>query len=55
MDQIEDKERIPAEWADLPVFSASELRITPPRTAADIQRDIREGRVSEMTPGQAGY
>jgi hypothetical protein len=50
-----DKEVIPAEWAELPVFSASQLRVTPPRTAADIQHDIREGRVSEMTPGLAGY
>ncbi|MBG6223445.1 hypothetical protein H4V96_004215 [Janthinobacterium sp. CG_23.4] len=26
-----DKETIPADWKDLPVFSASQLRVTPPR------------------------
>lgn len=50
----EDKEVIPAEWADKPVFSAEQLLITPKRTAEDIRRDIAEGRVAEMTPGQAG-
>lgn len=50
-----DKEAMPPEWAALPVFSASKLRITLPRTAEDIRYDIREGRVSEMTPDQAGY
>jgi hypothetical protein len=50
-----DKEAIPASDGDKPVFSASQLRITPPRTAEDIRHDIREGRVSQMTPDQAGY
>lgn len=50
-----DKEVLPAEWANQPVFSASQLNITPSRTAVDILHDMREGRVSEMTPDQAGY
>lgn len=36
------------------VFSASQLKFTPPRTMDDIRRLIREGRFAEMTPGQAG-
>ena len=36
------------------VFSASQLKLTPPRTTDDIRRLIREGRFAEMTPGQAG-
>ena len=50
-----DKERIPEDWKELPVLSASALRVTAPRTVEDIRHDIREGRVSEMTPGLAGY
>lgn len=45
-----DKDTIPEDWENLPVFSASQLRITPPRTAEDIRYDMCEGRVSEMTP-----
>lgn len=37
-----------------PIVSASELRITPPRTPEQIRRLIAEGRFAEMTPGQAG-
>jgi len=36
------------------VFSASQLKLTPPRTTDDIRRLVREGRFAEMTPGQAG-
>jgi hypothetical protein len=36
------------------VVSASHLKHTPPRTADDIRRLMREGRFAEMTPGQAG-
>jgi hypothetical protein len=50
-----DKEIVPDADLHKPVFSASKLRITPPRTAEDIRRDIKDGRVSEMTPDQAGY
>lgn len=50
-----DKERIPEDWKELPVLSASTLRVTPLRTVEDIMHDIGEGRVSEMTPGLAGY
>ena len=50
----EDKEVVPAEWSNKPIFSAEQLRITPKRTAEDIQRAVAEGRVAEMTPDQAG-
>lgn len=36
------------------VFSASQLKLTPPRTTDDIRRLMREGCFAEMTPGQAG-
>ncbi len=36
------------------MFSASQLKLTPPRTTDDIRRLMREGRFAEMTPGQAG-
>jgi hypothetical protein len=49
-----NKETIPASEDGKPIFSASELKITPPRTVDDIRRDIREGRFAEMTPDQAG-
>lgn len=49
-----DNELVPASDAAKPLFSASQLRVTPHRTAEDIQRDIRDGRFAEMTPGQAG-
>jgi hypothetical protein len=52
---LENKEVVPEADRDKPIFSASQLRIRPPRTAEDIRHDVREGRVSEMTPGQAGY
>jgi hypothetical protein len=51
----EAKEFVPASDAVKPIFSASQLRVTPPRTAEDIRRDLRDGRFAEMTPGQAGY
>lgn len=35
------------------VFSASQLKRTPPRTTVDIRRLMREGRFAEMTPDQA--
>lgn len=38
-----------------PVFYASSLSITPSRTPEQIRRLIAEGRIAEMTPGQAGY
>jgi hypothetical protein len=37
-----------------PVFYASSLKVTPPRTAEDIRRAMAEGRFAEMTPHQAG-
>lgn len=49
-----NKEVIPASEAGKPVFSAAQLKVTPPRTVDDIRRDIREGRFAEMTPDQAG-
>lgn len=49
-----DNELVPASDAAKPLFSASQLRVTPHRTAEDIQRDIRDERFAEMTPGQAG-
>lgn len=42
-------------YDELPIFSASQLRITPPRTPEDIRRAMSEGRFAEMTPHQAGY
>jgi hypothetical protein len=36
------------------VFSTSQLKHTPPRTADDIRRLMRKGRFAEMTPRQAG-
>lgn len=36
-------------------FSLSQLEPTPPRTQDDIRRLMRQGRVAEMTPHQAGY
>jgi hypothetical protein len=38
-----------------PIFSASQLRITPPRTPEQIRRLMAEGRFAEITPRQAGY
>jgi hypothetical protein len=43
-----DKEVVPASEANKPVFSASQLSITPPQTDDDIRRLIAEGRVAEM-------
>jgi transcriptional regulator with XRE-family HTH domain len=40
--------------SELPIFSASQLRITPPRTPEDVQRAIAGGRFAEMSPGLAG-
>jgi transcriptional regulator with XRE-family HTH domain len=40
---------------ELPIFSTSQLRITPPSTPEDIRRRIAEGRFAEMTPRQAGF
>lgn len=37
-----------------PVFSASKLKLTPPRTTDEIRRKIRAGRFAEMTLDQAG-
>jgi hypothetical protein len=51
----EAKEFVPASDAVKPIFSASQLWVTPPRTAEDIRRDLRDGRFAEMTLGQAGY
>lgn len=36
------------------VVCASQLKPTPPRTADDIRKLMRQGRVAEMTPRQAG-
>lgn len=36
------------------VFSASKLKLSPPRTIDDIRRLMREGRFAEITPSQAG-
>jgi hypothetical protein len=36
-------------------FSLSQLVPTPSRTQDDILRLIRQGRLAEMTPHQAGY
>ena len=49
-----DKEVVPEADRNKPVFSADQLRVTPPRTLGDIRRDIRDGRFAEMTPGLAG-
>jgi hypothetical protein len=49
-----DKEVVPEGDRNKPVFSAGQLRVTPPRTPEDIRRDIRDGRFAEMTPGLAG-
>jgi hypothetical protein len=49
-----DKEVVPPSDANKPVFSASQLKISSPRTAEDIRRSISEGRFAEMTPGLAG-
>ncbi|MES4787578.1 MAG: hypothetical protein C4294_19285, partial [Nitrospiraceae bacterium] len=40
---------------ELPIFCASQLRITPRRTPEDIRRAMSEGRFAEMTPNLAGY
>jgi len=42
-------------YHEKPVFYASSLSITPPRTPEQIRRLIAKGRIAEMTPGQAGY
>lgn len=55
MNEPEDKETGPVSARAKKVFSLSNLRETPRRTADDIRRDVREGRFAEMTPGQAGY
>lgn len=39
---------------ELPIFSVSQLEITPRRTPEDIRRAIAEGRIAELTPGLAG-
>lgn len=45
----------PASHSDKkPVFSLSQLRITPPQTPEDIRRAMAEGRFAEMTLRQAG-
>jgi len=48
----QDKPTAPA--SSKPVFSASQLKHTPPRTADDIRRLMREGRFADMAPSQAG-
>ncbi|WP_426174898.1 helix-turn-helix domain-containing protein [Massilia sp. TWR1-2-2] len=40
--------------SELPIFFASHLRITLPRTPEDVRRAIAEGRFAEMSPGLAG-
>lgn len=40
--------------SELPIFSASQLRIAPPRRREDIRRAMAEGRFAEMSPGLAG-
>lgn len=50
-----DKEVAPEADRYKPVFSADQLRVTPPRTPENIRQDIRDGRFAEMTPGLAGY
>lgn len=40
---------------ELPIFCASQLRITPRRTPEDIRRAMSDGRFAEMTPDLAGY
>ena len=40
---------------ELPIFSASQLRIAPQRTPEDIRQAIEDGRFAEMTPDQSGY
>lgn len=49
-----DKEVVPEADRSKPVFSADQLRVTPPRTPEDIRRDILDSRFAEMTPGLAG-
>lgn len=40
---------------ELPIFYASQLRITPRRTPEDIRRAMSKRRIAEMTPELAGY
>jgi hypothetical protein len=49
-----DKETVPTKDAEKPMFSASQLSETPPRTPEDVRRDVRNGRFAEMTLDQAG-
>lgn|GEM_PF-993273 len=49
-----DKETVPAEDAEKPTLSTSQLNETPPRTQEDVRRDVRNGRFAEMTLDQAG-
>lgn len=49
-----DKEVVPASEAHKPVFSTSNLAISPPQTDDDIRRLLAEGRFAEMTPEMAG-
>lgn len=51
---VVSKEVVPASEAQKPVFSTSDLAITPAPTADDIRRSIAEGRIAEMTPDLAG-
>jgi hypothetical protein len=39
---------------EAPIFSTSNLLVTPTRTSEQIRRLIAEGRLAEMTPRQAG-
>jgi hypothetical protein len=41
--------------SEKPIFSASDLRVRPPRTPEDIRRAMSQGRFAEMTAHQAGY
>lgn len=54
MNDQTDKESVPAEDASKPIFSASQLGETPPRTPEDVRRDVRAGRFAEMRLDQAG-
>lgn len=55
MNHHDDKKTVHESDRNKEVFSASQLKEMPRRTADDVRRDVREGRFAEMTPGQAGY
>lgn len=54
LESVMINKEIPLSEKGKKVFSLSQLKETPPRTADDIRRSIAQGRFAEMTLDQAG-